>query len=72
MGPNPNEQYIREKQQRERRGRIGQGDGRSMSRSSRVITGALLLLALLAFLTLSVLWAVGVIVLPSPEPPPAV
>ncbi len=72
MGPNPNEQYIRERQQRERRDRIGRDDGRSMSRSSRLVTGAIMLLALLAFLTLPVLWALGVIVLTPPETAPAV
>ena len=70
MGPNPNEQYIREKQQNERRLRIGRRDGQSMSRTSRLVTGAILLLALLAFLAFSVLWALGVIVLPPPDTAP--
>jgi hypothetical protein len=72
MGPNPNEQYIREKQQQERRGRIGRRDGQPMSRTSRLVTGAILLLALLVFLAFSVLWALGIIVLPPPAAPPVV
>jgi hypothetical protein len=71
MGPNPNEQYIRTKQQQERNDRLHRRDGQALSRTSRTVTGAILLVALAAFLAVSLLWALGIIVLPEPAPMPA-
>jgi hypothetical protein len=71
MGPNPNEQYIRAKQQEERRRRVHRWDGQQTSRTTRILAGTVLGLLLIALVTVSVLWALGVIVLPEPAPIPA-
>jgi hypothetical protein len=71
MGPNPNEQYIRARQQEERRRRVHRWDGQQTSRTSRILAGTVLGLLFIALLTVSVLWALGFIVLPQSLPMPA-
>ena len=61
MGPNPNEQYLRATEQRERRGRIHGRHGQSIGRTGRVVTGSILSILLVGFPAVSLLWFVGVI-----------